>query len=158
MMITQASPDETANIQVWLARDHERLDALFERLLSAFHANARSELCRLWAEFDSRLRAHLALEEEHILPEFAKVDPGEARSIAEEHVHIRRLLTELDIAVDLHLVGEQTVDALIKLLRAHARREDALMYRWAASHVEPAAQRTIIADFRRALAKLIGRE
>lgn len=157
-MNTEAHKQDAANLQALLTRDHQRLDALFERLLSAFHANARSELCPLWAEFDSRLRAHIAIEEEHILPEFARIDPNEARAIAEEHVQIRRLLSELDIAVDLHLVREPAIESLIALLREHARREDALMYRWAASHLEPVKQRTIAAGLRRALGKLVGKE
>jgi hypothetical protein len=158
MMTTQASQQETSDLQAWLARDHQRLDALFERLLAAFHADARGELAPLWAEFDSRLRAHLALEEEHILPEFARMDPAEARALADEHVQIRKRLSELDIAVDLHLASEPTIDALIKLLRAHAKREDELMYRWAASHIEPAKQRTIVTELRRTLGKLVGKE
>lgn len=158
MMTTQGSQQETSNLQAWLARDHQRLDALFERLLAAFHADARSELCPLWTEFDSRLRAHLALEEEHILPELARVDPVEARALIEEHVQIRQRLSELDIAVDLHLARQPAIGALVELLRAHAKREDELMYRWAASHIEPAKQRTIISALRRTLGKLVGKE
>jgi hemerythrin-like domain-containing protein len=149
MTTTHARKHDTADLQALLTRDHQQLDALFERLLAAFQADARAELCPLWTEFDSRLRSHLALEERRILPEFELIDPGEARALAQEHVRIRKLLSELDIAVDLHLAREGTIADLIKLLRSHAKREDALMYRWASNHLDPAEQRTISAELRR---------
>jgi hemerythrin len=157
MMTTETRKHDTRDLQALLSRDHERLEALLEPLLAAFHADARAEICPLWTEFDSRLRAHFALEEEHILPEFARVDAAEARAITEEHMHIRKLLSELDIAVDLHLAREETIEDLTTLLRAHAAREDALMYRWAASHLEPAEQRSIVAELRRTLGKLVSK-
>jgi hemerythrin HHE cation binding domain-containing protein len=158
MISTATHTPDKAGLQGTLAKDHEQLDALFERLLAAFHADAGRELCPLWAEFDSRLRAHLALEEELILPQFARVDPTEARCLADEHVRIRKLLSELDIAVDLHLAHERTIADLVTLLRAHGRREDALMYRWAAASLSPAQQTTILGELRRAVGKLIGHD
>jgi hypothetical protein len=157
MMSTEPCVQAKANLQDTLTTEHERLDALFERLLAAFHADARGELCRLWAEFDSRLRAHLALEEEHILPEFEKIDAVEASALAHEHVRIRELLTELDIAIDLHLCRERTIVDLIAMLREHAKREDSLMYRWAAANLSPAKQHTIRDEIRRAFVKVLGK-
>jgi hemerythrin HHE cation binding domain-containing protein len=156
MMTTEAKKHETPELQTLLARDHQRLDALFERLLAAFHADAHAQLGPLWTEFDSRLRGHIALEEEHILPEFARIDPAEARELAKEHMRIRKLLSERDIAGDLHLAREETIRDLVTLLRAHAKREDDLMYRWAANHLDAAEQRTIVAQLRSALGKLVG--
>jgi hypothetical protein len=158
MMSTETHTPDKAALQSMLAKGHEQLDALFERLLAAFHADARNELGPLWAEFDSRLRAHLALEEERILPQFAKLNPAEAQSLAAEHVRIRELLSELDIAVDLHLARERTIIDLVTLLREHARREDALMYRWAAANLNPEQQHTLVSELRRAMAKLVGRD
>jgi hemerythrin-like domain-containing protein len=137
-------------LQSTLAREHEYLNGLFERLLAAFHANAGAELGPLWTEFDSRLRSHMTLEEEYILPEFAKVEVTEANELRREHVRIRELLAELDIAVDLHLARESTIADLVALLKAHAEREDRLMYRWAASNLDTGTRQTIRAEIRRA--------
>jgi hypothetical protein len=157
MMSTEPCVQGKASLQDTLTTEHERLDALFERLLAAFRADARTELGPLWAEFDSRLRAHLALEEEHILPELAKVDPGEASALSQEHVRIRELLTELDVAIDLHLCRERTIVDLIAMLREHAQREDGLMYRWAAANLSATQQHTIRDELRRTFAKVLGR-
>jgi hemerythrin len=137
-------------LQDTLAREHEYLNGLFERLLAAFQADARVELGSLWTEFDSRLRSHMSLEEEYILPEFAKVDVTEANALRAEHVRIRELLTELDIAVDLHLARESTIADLVTMLKAHAEREDRLMYRWAASNLGAGTRKTIREEIRRA--------
>jgi hemerythrin-like domain-containing protein len=113
-----------------LAADHAWLAALFERLLAAFQADAREDAARLWTAFDEGLRSHLALEEEHLLPRFARVDPDEAQALLTEHHHIRDKLLRMGIGVDLHLTRDEQVEQFIRELNAHARREDALMYRW----------------------------
>jgi hypothetical protein len=154
MMTTEPRTQRMPYLQSMLAREHESLNGLFDRLLAAFHADARAELGPLWTDFDSRLRSHLALEEEYILPEFAKVDVTEANALRAEHVRIRELLCELDIAVDLHLAREGTVADLVALLRAHAEREDRLMYRWAASNLGAGTRKTIREEIRLAFHNL----
>lgn len=113
-----------------LAEDHARLTALFEQMLAAFQADARDDAARLWTAFDEGLRSHLALEEEHLLPRFARVDPQEAEALLAEHHRIRDKLLRMGIGVDLHLTRDDQVAQFIEELKAHAQREDALMYRW----------------------------
>lgn len=135
-----ASPLRHAGLRGQLIRDHERLDRLFEELRAAFDADAREDAARLWAELDRGLIAHMEFEERHVLPAFRAVDSLEASGLLREHDLIRRRLTELGIGVDLHAVRAEVVADFIALLRAHARREDELLYRWAERELPPAAQ------------------
>jgi hemerythrin-like domain-containing protein len=148
-MTTQLHSD-AEDLRFVLNRDHARLDALFEQLTAAFNANATAELPQLWTAFESGLTSHLALEERDILPEFARLAPAEAAVLMREHAEIRKQLSQLGIALDLHLTRAEAVAELVRLLRSHAKREDALMYRWAQQQLRGAARSSLLAELRRA--------
>jgi hemerythrin-like domain-containing protein len=133
-----------------LSRDHARLDALFEQLTAAFDAHGSSDPPQLWRVFESGLMAHLALEERYILPEFQRQAPAEAAVLMREHAQIRKQLSQLGIAIDLHLTRAEIVAEFIRLLRSHAAREDALMYSWAHRHIGGNLRSSLRAQLREA--------
>lgn len=137
-LTSHRSPDD---LRLLLSRDHERLDRLFRDLLAAFEVDARSEVGRLWNEFDGDLRAHMQLEEEQLLPRFEQVDAPEAAALRREHDAIRDKLLQLGVGVDLHFTRHNQVEEFVRELRAHAKREDALMYQWVQTHVQDAEVR-----------------
>jgi hemerythrin-like domain-containing protein len=100
-------------------------------VLCVFEADARNEVARLWTDFERGLLAHFELEEQCILPELAKEDAVEASELTREHARLRAKLGELGVGADLHLTRDEAVADFIARLRAHAAREDALMYRFA---------------------------
>lgn len=118
-----------------LLKDHERLERVLEQVLAAFEANDREGVATSWTRFDAQLLAHLAAEERHLIPALFRVNQRDARSLLEEHRHIRARLTELGAGVDLHIVRLAAARAFIEELRAHARHEDSLLYRWADENV-----------------------
>ena len=122
-----------------LVRDHEAIDLALDRLVDAFETGDRDVARDAFREFDTRLSTHLTLEEEVLLPEFAELDPGEAAQLLGEHGVIRAMLEELGIGTDLHLTRVPAIRKLAETLRTHARREDALFYRWADAHPWPRA-------------------
>jgi hemerythrin superfamily protein len=117
-----------------LSSEHTRLEQLFEEVLSAFQADARIEARTLWSQFDAQLRAHMALEESRILPRLADVNAPEAAALRREHDILREKLLQLGIGVDLHFTRDTHVEDFLRVLRAHAKREDKLMYRFCAEH------------------------
>jgi hemerythrin superfamily protein len=123
------------DLQTLLRHDHERLERLFNDLLCAFEADARSDVARLWNEFDRELRGHLLLEEEQLLPKFVDFNAPEALALMREHHSIRDKLLRLGVGVDLHLTRHTQVEDFVRELRAHAKREDELLYRWSEEHV-----------------------
>jgi hemerythrin-like domain-containing protein len=130
---------QRAGLRGLLVREHERLDRLFDELLSALQGDARADVARLWSEFDESLTRHMAFEEQRLLPAFEAVDPREAAALVAEHAQIRRKLLDLGIGVDLHLTRADVVNEFVELLRRHAQREDELLYRWAEKELPEAA-------------------
>jgi iron-sulfur cluster repair protein YtfE (RIC family) len=117
--------------------DHDALDRLFAELTEAFGSDVPTEHARLWSALDERLRAHMELEEQYLLPRLALSHPDEARALRAEHDELRRLLLELGVGVDLHTTRADAVERFVAVLRGHARREDALLYRWADDTLMP---------------------
>lgn len=111
--------------------DHERLNRLFDEVLIAFQEGDRENAAALWSQFETGLRNHFDFEEFHLFPQFRKLIPGETAALQAEHAHILSLLEKLSVGVDLHLTRSDMVEDFIARVRAHAEREDALLYRWA---------------------------
>jgi hemerythrin-like domain-containing protein len=135
--------NESEGLLEQLARDHRELDRVFDALSNALQVDARVDVARLWAVFEDGLCRHMALEEKHVLPPLSKQDAREIEGLMKEHEEIRTKLIELGIGLELHEVGCDAVDDFIAQLRMHARREEALAYRWAEEHVSAPEQQEI---------------
>ena len=139
-----------------LARDHRRLDDLFGRFLAAAGANDLTFVARAMREFDTALRRHTELEEEHLFPaasgEKLAPAPGEGdrerlfRELRLEHVQIRevsgmmaRLLDEgNDVAGARALAGN-----LARRWDAHTKREEGEAYALLSELLDPAGEAAI---------------
>jgi hemerythrin-like domain-containing protein len=139
----QSNP-EARNLRRLLMHEHAQLDETFQALLNAFDADARVECAQLWSEFDTRLRAHMLLEEQSMLPAFAREHPAEAERIRAEHRQIQQTLIDLGIGVDLHLARADLVEGFVALLRSHAASEDELFYEWSQEHLGPEERSTVL--------------
>ena len=111
-----------------LLRDHAEIELLLQDLLAGFDSGERTVASSAFQAFDRRLSAHLAFEDEMLLPLLAGIDRQEADEIAAEHRAIRTRVETLAIADNLHLSRASEIHALVELLRAHARREEAALY------------------------------
>jgi hemerythrin len=120
-----------AGLRDILGRDHRRLEKLFDYLLEEFEAGDRAGTQKMWTRFEGGLTAHLNAEEKYLLPIFGKAYPAEAAALLHEHQLIRARVEELGVGVELHLVNLAIARELVETLRAHARREDEMMYGWA---------------------------
>jgi hemerythrin-like domain-containing protein len=114
-----------------LRHDHAQIDALFTELLDQFEEGSQRAVRIAWAALEEGLGGHLEAEERFLLPLFEQVDLREALGLRAEHVAIRRMLAELAVGIDLQLVQRDLARAFIDGLRAHAQREEELLYRWA---------------------------
>ncbi len=140
LRLATPAPKHDRSLRDLLTTDHARLERLFDELVAAFRSGAAEDAARLFTRFDEGLQAHLAFEEQRILPLFAETAPEEAAALRCEHDAIRARLTALCVGVDLHLARADAVEAFVKALRAHARREDTLMYRWVAGRAPELVQ------------------
>lgn len=111
-----------------LRAEHVQLDQTFEALAEGFRADPRSAGLIEWKRFEAALLAHLNVEEDLVLPTFQRSHPIEAAQLLDEHASIRRELDELGLGVELHLISVPLIERFISKLRAHAAREDAMLY------------------------------
>ena len=136
-----------------LLEDHTRLNGILTRLLSAFEANDREDMAALWNQLEAGLTTHMAAEEKFLLPVLARTEPAEARELLLEHAEIRSRLLELGVRVDLHTIRLDTGRELIDLLRAHARREDEILYELADKNVDAETRASVLRALGAALVK-----
>ncbi len=148
-VVDTMTPSKGSGLRDSLLEQHEEIDRSLAALVTAYETGDHGVARQEFREFDARLSAHLAFEEERLLPSFAAFDPGEAERIAAEHRAIRVAIDELGVGADLHLTRLPAIRALADMLRAHARREDSLFYRWAQEHapavpVEPSPDASVV--------------
>ena len=120
------------SIRTILSADHQRLERSFDTLVKESAGEEPTDLRDAWQAFERQLLEHFDAEEDHVLPVFGKSKPAEAREILEEHARLRGRLTELAIDLDLHCLKPERISAFVDELRAHAAREELLLYPWAA--------------------------
>lgn len=113
-----------------LRQEHAELDAALDQLIQAFETGDQVIARTAFRAFDRRLSQHLRIEDDLLLPDFANVDRVEAELLASEHRTIRAKADELAIGGDLHAARLPVLRELVDLLRSHAKREDAMLYRW----------------------------
>ena len=125
--------------------DHERLDALGERLLAPSLADDRDALARAFGEFEHALLSHMEVEELYLLPALERVDTAEAASLRSDHAKLRRLVAEVSAGVGLGVVREHGVRQVVHFLRSHTAVEELSLYRWAERNA-PAAVKAAVLD------------
>jgi hemerythrin superfamily protein len=131
MLQTHTPPEP--DFFAYLHGSHRHLERAGTKLVEAIAANDREETLLLWRDLEAQLLAHMEAEERYVLPAFAKADPGEALALLREHGKLREQLLELGVAVELHTLRQHMLDDFVALLRAHATREESLLYTWAAA-------------------------
>ena len=135
----------SSRVRVRFRADHEALEALFAHLLEAAGASDVATVADLGNEFEGRLTRHLETEERLLVPQLFAANPREARTILEEHRHIRSRLIEVGFGVALRIDHLEAARGFLDELRAHTRHEDEMLYRWADGHLTQAEQSTLIA-------------
>jgi hemerythrin-like domain-containing protein len=133
-MDTHASVEPQSRADLVLPGHHRRIEALLNELSSEVYGDDSRALCALWTRFERELDAHIEAEEHHLLPAFARTHGHEADALHADHLALRKLVAELGLAIDLHQLRAEVAERLIARLREHARREDAVLYPWAARH------------------------
>ncbi|MFT3776522.1 MAG: hemerythrin domain-containing protein [Minicystis sp.] len=126
-----------------LRADHRRLEILFDELENLVHVGDTIRADEAWSRFERGLVAHLDAEEDEMLPILDLEDAEEAARVRREHQRIRKLLAELGIQLEIHILREDTVRAFLDFLRTHAAREEETLYRWA-DRALPEAPKTSI--------------
>jgi len=136
-----ASPEGTEDaVRAVLSGDHERLERQFQTIVAEASCGDPIEVREAWRTFERELLRHFHDEEVHILPAFTQQGPVDARTLLAEHERIRANLTRLGVDLELHSLSAERIADFVAGLRAHARREDEVLYPWAAHRLSDAAR------------------
>jgi hemerythrin-like domain-containing protein len=131
------------SLRAVMGDDHERLERLFDAVVTEAARGDAADLLDEWRTFEHSLLAHLEAEELHLLRAFGQSAPTEAEALLDEHARIREQLIELGIDLELHCLSADRVKAFIDGLRAHAAREEQLLYPWAARQLGGPARKQL---------------
>jgi len=111
---------------------------------SDWPTDRRTQVDRVVAFFAQTLRSHFEIEETHLFPTVVARLPDEANLVAqllEEHLAMRTRIRDLerDPTTDL----EVRLPALGRLLEAHVRREERVLFETMQREMEPADLETL---------------
>lgn len=119
------------DLRIQMTKDHEQLEGLLRCLSEDAAAPECGALQTTWCQFETRLLAHMDLEERYLLPALETSNAAESERIRAEHARIRELVSELGVAIELHTARQPAITQLISLLRRHSEQEDRVLYRLA---------------------------
>lgn len=135
-----------------LLRDHQALHAALKQLAEDAEAPQVGQLVRTWASFEKQLYAHLEAEEQLLLPLLEASHPAEVARTRRQHEEIRKLVTELGVAVELHTVRRDDILRLVALLERHAEQENVGLYGLAGERASVAVEHRLAALIKARLA------
>lgn len=113
-----------------LRADHERLEKLYQGLLDSYQQGDWRDVAAQWKKFEPAILAHLEFEETRVFPIFRQINQEEADRLLGEHNELRERLTTLGMNIDLHAMPQADATELVRRLRAHGEREEAILYPW----------------------------
>jgi hemerythrin-like domain-containing protein len=113
-----------------LEKQHAWLETTLNALVSASEGKSPTDVAPAWAEFEHGLMGHLDFEEDELFPLVEPFHAEGVQRLRQEHARIRKLVSELGVAVDLHTLHRSEVDALAETLRRHAEHEDRTLHHW----------------------------
>lgn len=144
-----------ARIYDVLCADHQDLDRIFDRLLAEVRARDDAAADQTWSDFERELRNHMDAEERYILPRLDDTAPNDASHIRAEHDKVRHLLDEMGVSLELHVLPEEKVEALVALLRAHAKHEESSLYPFADSILADEAKQSLFDRIRKGIVEAV---
>ena len=126
-----AQPATRSNLREAMLTDHVSIERRLSRLVTAARMDDWDRLHAAWREVERDLSAHLAAEEELMLPRFERYDAATAAKIRAQHARIRAQLEALGVDLDLHALRVDAVEAFVARLKEHATGEERALYAWA---------------------------
>lgn len=116
--------------------DHQRLEEIVTEVLAAPAATNPVERQRMWRTLEARIQSHFEAEEKYAIPKLMAARPRDGHALLAEHKHLRRRLAELAAEIGLSIARFESALGFVDELRAHARHEETLLYRWCDDHLD----------------------
>ena len=115
----------------YLESDHERLEHMFDRLITIASYGDWRVCNAIWGAFSEDLESHMRHEEEELLPTYAASSPAAthiASQILIEHEKLRDELTRVGMELQRHSLRTVGAKEFLAQLREHGRRESTSVY------------------------------
>jgi len=128
-----------------LGAHHREIEAACLEIMSAGFADEARDLALRWGIVERELLEHMAAEERMVFPAYHQAAPKTAQALRDEHTSLREHALEIAVAVQLHAVRCEDLQRFVDELRAHARHEEASLYRWAEGNLDASHRHTLLA-------------
>jgi len=142
--MTAHAEDAPDTLRDTLLADHRRIEGVLSRVLVALEAVDWERAVAQWSEFEQALTIHLDVEDRHLIPALFVSRPRDARSLLQEHRHVRNRARELARGIEKRAVRPETVRGFVDELSAHVRRETPVLYEWADAELERADREAVL--------------
>ena len=101
-----------------LSAHHREIEDACQAIMSAAFADEPRDLTLRWRVIERELLAHMATEEEQLLPAFQRTDPENAQWLRDDHARLREQALELGVSIQLHSVRAEQLQGFVDALRA----------------------------------------
>ena len=128
-----------------LGAHHREIEAECLEIMSAGFADDERDLTWRWGNVERELLEHMAAEERMVFPAYRQANPENAQDLRREHAALREHALEIGIAIQLHTISCEQLQQFVDQLRAHARHEEASLYRWAQGNLDASHRHTLLA-------------
>jgi hemerythrin superfamily protein len=94
---------------------------------------------------ERELLEHMAAEERMVFPAYQQAEPETAQDLRDQHAALRERALEIGVAIQLHTIRSAQLQRFIDEMCAHARHEEASLYRWAQGNLDASHRHTLLA-------------
>jgi hypothetical protein len=153
-MIPTALHHPATNEPLPLSEHHEELEAACAALRTSAFAEDPLDVISRYRNLEHAVLEHVKIEEDLILPAYARHAPADAAVIRVAHEELRRQLYRLGIDAELRMLRLEAIDRLIATLREQAAYAALRMYPWAQAVLTPVSKRELFKRISRSLRAL----
>lgn len=143
------APDTRRGIREFLQWDHERLDLILLDAAGLAASDDRAAAAARFAEFCTRLRRHIRMEEEILFPAFERAigEAGPTAQMRHEHVEIQDLLGQMVAAIGRDATAGQFPGLrkrLLSVLGHHNAKEERIVYPMIDQRLSPSDREALV--------------
>ena len=142
-------PDTRRSIREFLQWDHERLDWILIDATTLAASGNRAGAAARFAEFCTRLRRHIRMEEEILFPAFERAtgEKGPTAQMVHEHVEIQDRLAQMAAALASDATAGSFPDLrrrLLGVLGHHNAKEERIVYPMSDQRLAPSEREALV--------------
>lgn len=120
-------------------KEHDdRIASALEALVAAVRAHDREAVQRTWMLFDSRLAAHLQVEERFLIIPMRENphDAKKAEGMIKDHRRVRKLMADLQASVEGGILRDSLVQSFTDAFALLIRDEKRFLCAWVDKHLD----------------------